>query len=210
MLEPLRCNALTTVITLDLYEFRDLTSLVGWQLPQLRVLCIDSCGSLTSLRGVPSGLTHLRCYNCATLTLEGVAAAGLSRLLRVELQFCESITSFEAVSGAGLSALYQLNLSRCPKLTSLRGLERCGASSLHKLCLAYSPVTSLQPLALCGLTSLSELDLSGCTRLTSLEGLASLPALAKLAVCACTQFRLSRAVFGEHMAVKVDPNGWLD
>ena len=182
MLEPLRSNALTTVITLDLYELRDLTSLVGWQLPQLRDLSLAYCGSLVSLRGVPSGLTRLHCYNCTALTLEGVAAAGLSRLISLGFQLCHSITVLE-----GRSALTQLDLSWCCQLTGLRGLERYCASSLRKLCLKHSPVTSLKPLAQCGFTSLSELDLKDCTRLTSPEGLASLPALVTLDLRDCAR-----------------------
>ena len=65
VLKPPHRNALTTVASLALI-CRDLTSLVGWRLSQLRDLSIANCGSL---RRVPSGLTRLRCHNCSALTL---------------------------------------------------------------------------------------------------------------------------------------------
>jgi len=84
---------------------------------------------MASMRKLPSSLTSMCIRFCDVVTLDGVAAAGLSQLRELELTRCGSVILLENLSGAKLAALTHLNLSCCASLLNLRGLSSVARAS---------------------------------------------------------------------------------
>ncbi|MBA2479222.1 MAG: protein kinase [Planctomycetes bacterium] len=189
-LSPLTQLDLSGCVSLD----KDLSSLKGKAITDLRLANCERLSSLAGIEGMPlsvldlSGcrrlqslvqlqnmpLTHLSLARCARVTsLDGL---GKLPLVELDMSSCDNITSVAPLRGL---ALKRLKIDGCRKLASLDGLQGMQLNELD-----LSRCSSLKDLGGLQGMKLSRLVLMRCDRLPGLTGMGGNP-LTSLEITSC-------------------------
>ncbi|KAG8364990.1 hypothetical protein BUALT_Bualt18G0056100 [Buddleja alternifolia] len=161
---------------LESIMFLTLETLRIWDLP---------IRTLPKVLDNPSTLKSLKLYKCANLESVDEGLQYLNSLEKLQIMWCDSITSFRAAILENLSSLTSLRLLDCKKLNPLSGPLRSGAVLEH-LVINGCPELKHLPESVRKLSCLKELTIWSCKGLRSLPNwLGSLQSLRVLAISYC-------------------------